>query len=552
MFISKFKATLLFGFSLLAIVPSLSAQATFVKVYDIMQAKCVSCHGETTPAAGLNLVGSGANVAAKQQSVYNSLYKAVPTNTASKNKGHQRIYPGRADKSLMFRKINHNNFEPTIVFDAAEGAHDYPVELTNVETELVRQWMLFGAPLSGQVMNDALLNSYYNVAGLKAFPDGPPAPPSVGEGFQIKMGPYYLPPGGELEYFQKWETDIPEDLEVTRVDVIIADYSHHFIIYDFKGNEGELTAAGLRPEPNHNNIGLVTAVQGATDLKLPPGTAFQWIKDIVLDLNSHYINYSNDYPYQAEAYVNIYTQPKGKAKQVMYSSLIPNVSIFIPNNGNPVTFEQAYSQNIPGNLYLWGLMGHTHKYGTDYKIYKRNINGSKAELLYDASCAEGVPGCASPYFDYKHIPLKLEWPLLPLPIKNGFIHQATYINDGPSAVWFGATSHDEMMVMIAMYTLDTTGLGNLQTAVNEPFKLVDEIKIAPNPTEGTSMLWLPNNAMGYQVQVIDPNGRVHHAEHAVQNQWNEIPSNKLSPGLYFVQITDEGSKKKAVQKLVVL
>ncbi|MCB0683650.1 MAG: hypothetical protein KDC32_22530, partial [Saprospiraceae bacterium] len=59
-----------------------------------------------------------------------------------------------------------------------------------------------------------------------------------------------------------------------------------------------------------------------------------------------------------------------------------------------------------GEVFLWGLMGHTHKYGKGYKVYRRT-GGQQGELLYDASCPQGIPGCVSPYFDYQHIPMRL-------------------------------------------------------------------------------------------------------------------------------------------------
>ena len=80
------------------------------------------------------------------------------------------------------------------------------------------------------------------------------------------------------------------DLEVNRIDHIIASSSHHFIIYNYnKPSDATNIPAGLRLAANHNNINLVSAVQERLDLKLPAKTAFKWEKNRVLDLNSHYI-----------------------------------------------------------------------------------------------------------------------------------------------------------------------------------------------------------------------------------------------------------------------
>ena len=203
-----------------ALLPLLRAQtATQLRVYQIFQQKCASCHDHASPEAGLDLEGAGATEAARAQSVYNNLYLKTPANTYAAGKGYKYIYPGRPDRSFLFRKIN-NGLETTIQLHAQEmqpmPADNQPA-LTDVEKELIRQWVLYGAPATGEVVSEALLTNYYNNGGLRAFPAGAPEAPAPDEGFQLKMGPFYLPPGGELEYFLKHELDLPENLEVTRL-----------------------------------------------------------------------------------------------------------------------------------------------------------------------------------------------------------------------------------------------------------------------------------------------------------------------------------------------
>ena len=116
-------------------------------------------------------------------------------------------------------------------------------------------------------------------------------------------------------------------------------------------------------------------------------------------------------------------------------------------------------------------MGHTHQYGVGYKAYERSaLTKKKADMIYDASCPNGIPGCASPYFDYQHIPMRYFEPLEPLTMNifNGLVHEASWINDGPQGVGFGVTSDDEMMVMVIMYTEDSTGV-----EVNNPTSIFE-------------------------------------------------------------------------------
>ena len=102
------------------------------------------------------------------------------------------------------------------------------------------------------------------------------------------------------------------------------------------------------------------------------------------------------------------------------------------------------------------------------------------ELIYDASCPNGIPGCASPFFDYQHIPMRYFEPLYTVQTgaSGGFFHEASWLNDGPSPVWFGATSDDEMMVLVMMYLTDTTGLiSNTEEVIEALESITDYGKI---------------------------------------------------------------------------
>ena len=299
-----------------AFFSSLNAQSTALRVYQIFQDKCVQCHSNANPEAGLDLEGQGTTTNAKVLSVYNNLVNVTPANAAAAAKGDQYIYPGRMDKSFLFRKIN-LGLEPTLSLDEGENQPMPPYGqplLTDTEKELIRQWVLFGAPLTSNIVSESVLADFYDGNAISSFPDGPPEAPNPDEGFQIKMGPIYLAPSEEVEYFQKYELDLPDDVDVDRIDIKFGTYSHHFIIYDFNPGGANNIPAGLRLNPDHSDIGMVAAVQEPTDLQLPGGTAFIWDNNLVLDLNTHYINYSIEKNYQAEVYVNVYTQPSGTAR----------------------------------------------------------------------------------------------------------------------------------------------------------------------------------------------------------------------------------------------
>lgn len=522
--------------------------ATYERVYNIMQTNCATayCHGSGSTSGNLDLEGTGATTADKMADVYNNLVGVAPSNSTAAAKGDHLVYKGRMDKSFLFRKIN-AGIESTVSLDANEGT-SMPSggSITDVEKEMIRQWILFGAPQTGEVVKESVLTDYY-VNGLanEAFPNGPPAAPSPSEGFQIKMGPFFLAPQNnaqgyldEVEYFQKWELEFLNDLEVTRIDTKMGTYSHHFIMYDYDSpNAANLLDHGLRTNISHVDISLVEAIQQPTDLRLPQGSAFSWEKDIVLDLNTHYINYDANTVYKAEVYINVYTQPQGTANQEMHTFLIANPSIYIPNNGNPYTFSQYVNFNL-GDVYLWSIMGHTHQWGSGYTVHKR-INGQKGDIIYDAACPQGIPNCPTPYFDYQHIPMRFFDDLLPVTfnIPNGIIHEASYINTGPNAVGWGDTSDDEMMVLVFMALSDTAGVvTNTEKVIANP---LSEVKVFPNPATQQAVISVPASVQEFDFELFDMLGRQVRNINGFRNNELLIDRKQLEAGIYIYKITDK-------------
>lgn len=519
------------------------APASVVEVYRIFQEKCISCHQHALPQANLDLEGTGATELARAQNVASKLVNVNPNNANALSNGYKRVYPGRVDKSFLFKKIN-IGLEPTIpALNSQEGnvmPGTFPTtSLTDVEKETIRQWIVYGAKNSGVQFDKSVVEAFYTTGGSKSFPDGPPPAPAPGEGFQVKMGPFFLPPDGEVEYYQKWELGLPANVEVNKIDFKISPFSHHFLIYNFTGTGANSIPAGLRLDANHSQINLVAAVQEATSLELPDKTAFKWDKNRVLDLNSHYINYSLTKPYQCEAYVNVYTQAPGTAEQEMFATLLVNDNIPIPNNSDLITYSQSAYQFGADSIYLWGLMGHTHKYGKGYKAWKRLPNGQKGEQIYDASCPQGIPGCPTPWYDYQHIPLRYWEPLLPVKWGNGIIHEAQWVNDGPNSVNFGPTSDDEMMVLIAFYTEQPVTIGTHDVETSE-----EDLKISPNPATDAFYISIPGGTSIRKLSLYNVAGQEVLSRQNLSGDFIEIETTGLKAGLYFLDA--DGRKGKVV------
>ncbi|MFN0276254.1 MAG: T9SS type A sorting domain-containing protein [Chitinophagales bacterium] len=526
--------------SFLSFASLVHAQTTWEKVYNLMQDNCASCH-ISGHESGLVLDGS-------MSEVYDNIYYEPAINETAAAKNYNIVMPGDPYKSFLFSKIN-NELAIDVNLSTGEGepCPQDAAPMEDKEIELIRQWILYGAKEDGDAVDEELINTFYEEGGIYSI-TSPPAAPAESEGFQIHYGPYFLWPEDENEYWSKFATDLPDDIEIKKLDVVMGSYSHHFIIYKYDFATYFSNPFGLRDDdPEFLGVSLVTANQFSTELELPEKTAFKWSDNTWLDLNSHYINYSSDMPLACEVYVNVYTQPVGTALYEMFSDLPANTDIYIPNDNTFYTFEHVI--NDPGNndeIFVWALTSHAHKYSSDFDMYLRNSDGTRGEHIFDASCGatNGIPGCADEIYDYQHPPIRYWDTFLPIIPKNGLLAEAVYINDGPEPVWFGLTSDDEMMVEIYFYIEDTVGL-DLPPAVAIPSLPESDFKIYPNPVHDVFYVQL-NEISGFasnniSVEILDMNSRIQYKSSAAMTNSSTFYMNRntLPAGMYLLKLYDD-------------
>jgi hypothetical protein len=248
------------------------------------------------------------------------------------------------------------------------------------------KWILFGAPLTGNVVDTAIINKYYRGKGIN---DTYPVhtPPAPGTGFQMYLGKVFVPPSTELEYFIKHDPRIPQSVEVNNITTLMPNAAHHFVIFTYLPGQSGAHPEGMRPlsGSSHGETGDgVGSGPGYREFQLPAGTAYFWQANAVLDLNLHIRNNNTDSVLGTDMYVNVYTQPLGTATDYMRVRNFPVFTISIPQDGQEHEFtETAIDTNETKMWKIWMLYSHTHRYGTDYDIWLRNSDGSKSTQIYE-------------------------------------------------------------------------------------------------------------------------------------------------------------------------
>jgi mono/diheme cytochrome c family protein len=430
------------------------AQSTWNSVYNLLQAKCASCHTGATPMGGLNLGGTSAEV-------YDALVGITPNNAAAAAKGQKLVRKGYPYRSFLMRKIGQDGFvhaQDGGLLDADEGAYmpayGSTETLTNAERELVRQWITAGAPETGSPVNTNVINEYYSTGGLPQIER--PEAPAPNEGFQIHLGPIFIAADNEKEYGVKYDPELPDNIEAKSFDLKMNTQSHHFILYKWGNGAAAGAAEGLREvtlftnNPFLENNELVAVWQYSEHQRLPAGTAVFWDENSVLDLNLHIANYSATQIMPSDVYINVYTQPAGTALKEMKSELlfyqgtaaIPGF-FTIPGYANNYILQEPVNNGQQWNI--WTLSPHTHSRGVDFDVFYLNPdNQTPGEQIFEGS-ENGV-------FDWSHPKIERYEPFIELAPNAGLFHRAAFTNPSPAAVSFGLTTDNEMMITIIQYT----------------------------------------------------------------------------------------------------
>lgn len=419
------------------------SQSTFSTIYGIFQSKCVSCHSGGTPAGSLDLSGTSAVV-------YDAIVEVNPANAVALAKGDKLIDKGYPERSFLLRKVAHG-LSDDLMLTAGEGSNEPngQPKLEDYEIELIRQWVIYGAPETSSPVNYQRLKDYYNPAIGGVPKIARPAPPLPGQGMQIHFGPVFWGPGEELEYFKKYNPRFSQNIEVYKYELHMNSESHHFILRQFDPGEEQNTPDGLQPF-NTDGFGrsFVNAWQVSTELELPAGTGFFYDPSTVFDLNFHMKNYHQNQILPGEIYLNVYFRPRGLTTVEMKAELIPKLDIFIlPNE------SRSFSSHVTrsGQTWnIWMLSTHTHKFGIDYDIFLGNSTNVANKIYeghynFDYTFNQG-------FYDWSHPPVKRFSPMLPVNMSSGITHQATYHNTSSSIVTWSFQTTGEMMLIYVQYT----------------------------------------------------------------------------------------------------
>ena len=431
--------------------------------HEIFDKSCVNsaCHGAPTNAGGLNLA---------YENSYQNLVGQTPRNPLAAAAGLKLVDPNRPDNSFLLTKLTG--------LTSAELGQRMPLtagQLHDGKIEAIRKWITAGASQSETVSD---------IGDLAVLRDPEeqfeiPAPPPVGQGYQLHLPPFKIEPGKELEVF--YATQIRDengntsegDIFVNGFDIFYPTGSHHFILYRVtrlglrRGllEKNVVSGIGVNPEDTFrvvdptegehlavlDRLPIIGSQRAETTIRFPEGVALRIAGDTVFDMNSHYVNLLGTEELIGETYINLWTLPPEEVRNEVRGFAVSNKDIeVLPQTTAMVEGEWLVEKELRllkllgyrdvTELNVFQITSHMHRHGELFEVYRIPTG----DLLHRSIAYDNAP------LDQFNPPLKLT-------AGDGLRFECTHSNfDKETPIRYGATSEDEMAIMFGFYYLSVT------------------------------------------------------------------------------------------------
>ena len=343
---------------------------SMISTYERIQQQVfdVSCSSDSCHSS----VGRAADLILDPGFSWKLLVGHKPSNLVAGAQGYLRVSPGRPDDSFILAKL-------TSALAAGEGV-SMPYNaapLTQETVDVIRAWILAGAPTDGVVAGDD-----GRALGAGDDPSEVSLPPPL-RGVQIRTTSPPLAPGTEETgcHYLKLPSDV--DIDVNRFQVAVTGGSHHQHIYRALDKTLNLPDhyEVCNQAVNFDQWELVVPVQlRRVDWELPPGVAYHFRAGEQLLMQTHFVNVGSlETVGEGKSIWNLQAAEPGTITQYAGTMFGQDKDVFVPKHANTTLAAECV---FPKALNLMSQSGHYHFRGREFKTYRWD-DGVRGEQIYD-------------------------------------------------------------------------------------------------------------------------------------------------------------------------
>jgi len=269
----------------------------------------------------------------------------------------------------------------------------------------------------------------------------PDEKPPIDKTYDMFIGDWLMPPGQEVTKCTLKRLGNVDPIFVTGIKSILAQGSHHLIIY--KSNETEEQAEPFDCIPfteglTGGTFPLMISQKPEEHLEFPNGIAIQLEANQMIRIESHFLNY---FPEEITAHADIVFETIKEEDVVSEANMLFYGSPDFTVKPNQETQTPWFHLSQWADTNVFALTGHTHQLGINVEVYKTSGPEDDGNEIYPLD--QEFVWSESPVIQYD--------PPLNFGEGDGFRYRCTWNNPTNKSVGFGESANAEMCFFWAYY-----------------------------------------------------------------------------------------------------
>lgn len=268
----------------------------------------------------------------------------------------------------------------------------------------------------------------------------PPPPP--GEGVQLALGPFDVPPGQEVQknFFLKLPAD--RDVAVRRIQVAYPSGSHHCNIFKSDTEQFEDHVEDSFDALPYEIFDMFAAAQtGALDWTLPEGVVIRLKRRQQLVVQTHWVNATTQKTpgNRGEVRINLwYARPEqARVNLGMLFAINPNLDIAPRATRTETKVVDLAKLGHHEDVKILAMTGHFHSRGKAFEVHRFD-GGVKGEQLYKSD-------------NWSEPPFTRYSPEPELKAGQKMLYASTFVNDTDQVITFGPRVETQEHSNLFMY-----------------------------------------------------------------------------------------------------